>query len=63
MSKKTKDIIGFICLFLLVGGIYGSPSTLGFSIGSGAEILGANSFVGLVWIGSLWFLYRKFIKK
>lgn len=61
--KNWKDIVGGASLILLIGSLYNSFGTLGFTLGSGAEILGANMFVGLIWLGSLWFLYRKIIKK
>lgn len=61
--KNWKDVLGGLAIILLVGMLYGSFSTLGFTSGSGAEILGANFYAILVWVGSIWFLYRKFIKK
>lgn len=61
--KNWRDIIGGLAVILLIGALYGSFGTLGFTIGSGAEVFGANIFNGLLWVGSIWFLYRKLVKK
>lgn len=61
--KNWKDVLGGLSLIFLIVKLFESFSTLGFTSGLGGEVFGANLFTVLIWAGSIWFLYRKFVKK